>query len=77
MLRQTHVHVGVHNLLSRETNIYVDVIVKRGSDSHSEAPTHFKPRNISSDAYSSETSIFTVSACIVCSRMILHWKSLF
>lgn len=34
MLTQTHVHVDIHSLLSRETNIQVDVIVKKGSDSH-------------------------------------------
>lgn len=76
MLTQTHVHVGVQSFLSRETNTHVDVIVKGGSDSHNQAPTHFNPRNIPSDAYSSETSIFTVRAHIVCSRVILHWKSL-
>lgn len=66
MLTQTRVHMGVHSLLNRETNIHVDVIVKGWSDTHKQALTHFDPRNISSAAYISETYIFTVSACVVC-----------
>lgn len=66
MLTQTCVHMGVHSLLNRETNIHVDVIVKGRSDTHKQALTHFDPRNISSAAYISETYIFTVSACVVC-----------
>lgn len=62
----------LHRLLSRKTNVYVDVILTRGSDSHNQMPTHFNPRNISSDAYSSENSIFTDSVCVTCSRVILH-----
>lgn len=61
----------LHGLLSRKTNIYVDVTVTRGSDSHNQMPTHFNPRKVSSDAYSSENSIFTVCVLLAAGVILL------